>query len=120
MTRNPDLKGNGLPSPEDGIIEMAEARKLSLVMLQQAKAVFFVGDPALGDDVSSDLIPMGSSYQLKPLFRKQFSFNLNAYVITREVADLMLGKANLTLKQLQDSIATGKKTCFICHPRSEG
>jgi Zn-dependent M28 family amino/carboxypeptidase len=116
MTRNPDLKGSGLPSPEDGISEMAEARKLSLAMLQQAKAVFFVGDPALGNNISSDVIPMGSSYQLKPLFRKQFSFNLNAYVITREVADLMLGKANLTLKQLQDSIALVKKPVSFVIP----
>jgi hypothetical protein len=116
MTRNPDLKGNGLPSPEDGISEMTEARKLSLAMLQQAKAVFFVADPALGNDISSDLIPMGSSYQLKPLFRKQFSFNLNAYVITMEVADLMLGKANLTLKQLQDSIAMVKKPVSFVIP----
>ncbi|HWR74066.1 MAG TPA: M20/M25/M40 family metallo-hydrolase [Bacteroidales bacterium] len=116
MTRNPDLKGNGLPSPEAGIKEMDEARKLSLAMLQQAKAVFFVGDPALGNDISSDLIPLGSSYQLKPLFRKQFSFNLNAYIITREVADLMLGKASLTLKQLQDSIALVKRPVSFVIP----
>jgi Zn-dependent M28 family amino/carboxypeptidase len=116
MTRKPDLKGSGMPSPEDGISEMAEARKLSLAMLQQAKAVFFVGDPALGHDISSDIIPSGSSYLLKPLFRKQFSFNLNAYVITREVADLMLGKADLTLKQLQDSIAMVKKPVSFVIP----
>ena len=116
MTRNPDLKGSGLPSPEDGIKEMDEARKLSLAMLQQAKAVFFVGDPALGTDISPDLIPMGSSYQLKPLFRKQFSFNLNAYVITREVADLMLGRASLTLKKLQDSIALVRKPVSFVIP----
>jgi Zn-dependent M28 family amino/carboxypeptidase len=59
---------------------------------------------------------MGNSYLLKPLFRKQFSFNLNAYVITREVADLMLGKANLTLKQLQDSIAIVKKPVSFVIP----
>jgi len=116
MTRNPVLKGSGLPSPEDGINEMTELRKLSLAMLQQAKAVFVVGDPALGNDVSSDLIPMGSSYQLEPLFRKKFSFSLNAYVITREVADLMLGRANLTLKQLQDSIALVKKPVSFVIP----
>ena len=116
MTRNPDLKGNGLPSPGDGIKEMDEVRKLSLAMLQQAKAVFFVGDPALGNDITSDLIPMGSSYQLKPLFRKQFSFNLNAYIITSEVADLMLGKASLTLKQLQDSIAQVKRPVSFIIP----
>jgi Zn-dependent M28 family amino/carboxypeptidase len=116
MTRNPDLKGSGMPSSEDGISEMTEARKVSLAMLQQAKAVFFVGDPALGSDISSDLIPMGSSYQLKPLFKKQFSFNVNAYVITREVADLMLGRANLSLKQLQDSIAMVKKPVSFLIP----
>ncbi len=116
MTRNPDLKDSGLPSPEEGISEMDEARKLSLAMLQQVKAVFFVGDPALGDNISSDFIQMGSSYQLKPLFRKKFAFNLNAYVITREVADLMLGKANLTLKQLQDSIALVKKPVSFVIP----
>lgn len=116
MTRKPDLKGDGMPSPEDGISEMAEAQKLSLIMIQQAKAAFFVGDPALGDDISSDFIPMGNSYQLKPLFRKQFNFNLNAYVITRDLADLMLGRVNLTLKQLQDSIALVKKPVSFVIP----
>jgi hypothetical protein len=116
MTRNPDLKGTGLPSPETSISEMDEARKLSLAMMQQAKAVFFVGDPALGTDISPDLIPMGSSYQLKPLFRKQFSFGLNAYIITREVADLMLSRANITLRQLQDSIALVRKPVSFVIP----
>jgi hypothetical protein len=116
MTRNPDLKGSGMPSSDDGISEMTEARKLQLIMLQQAKAIFFVGDPALGNDITSDLIPMGSSYQLKPLFKKQFSFDINAYVITREVADQMLGRANLTLKKLQDSIAMIEKPVSFVIP----
>jgi Zn-dependent M28 family amino/carboxypeptidase len=53
---------------------------------------------------------MGSSYQLTPLFRKQaFSFNINAYAITTEMADRMLSQAGMTLMKLQDSIATTRK-----------
>ena len=42
---------------------MTEARKLPMIMLQQAKAILFVADPALGTDISSDLLSMGSPYQ---------------------------------------------------------
>ena len=79
-----------------------------MIMIQKAKAAFFVGDPAMGTDISADLLPMGSSYQLIPLFKQQFNFTLNAYVITRETADLLLSRSDVTLKQLQDSIALEK------------
>ncbi len=45
-------------------------------MLQQAKAILFVADPALGTDISSDLLSMGSPYQLTPLFRNRSSVSL--------------------------------------------
>ncbi len=115
MTRNPDLRGSGMPDPESGISEMTEARKLPMIMMQKAKAILYVADPALGGDISSDLLSMGASYQLTPLFRKQlFSFALNAYTISTATADLMLARAGLTLEQMQDSIAiTGKPASFI-------
>ncbi len=117
MTRNPDLQGSGMPSSADSVDEMTEARKLPWIMMQQAKAIFFVADPALGSDISPDAIPLGSSYQLVPLFKtKFFSFNINAYTITREAADLMLGRANLTLAKLQDSIASVKKPVSFVIP----
>ncbi|TNF41260.1 MAG: M20/M25/M40 family metallo-hydrolase [Bacteroidetes bacterium] len=110
MTRIPEIKGNGMPRDGSGISEMTEARKLPMIMLQQAKAVLFVADPALGTNISADLLSMGSSYQLTPLFRKQaFSFNINAYAITSEMADRMLSQAGMTLMKLQDSIATTRK-----------
>ena len=85
---------------------MMEVRKLPMIMLQKAKAVFFVADPALGTDISADLLSMGSSYQLIPLFKKQiFNFTLNAYAISMETADMLLSRSGVTLKQMQDSIA---------------
>lgn len=117
MTRTPEIKGSGMPEPGSGISEMTEARKLPMIMLQQAKAVMFVADPALGSDISADLLAMGSSYQLIPLFRKQmFSFTLNAYAITVEMADMMLRPSGLTLKELQDSIATSHKPASFIVP----
>ena len=117
MTRNPDLQGSGMPLSSDSIDEMKEARKLPWIMLQQAKAIFFVADPALGSDISPDAIPLGSSYLLVPLFKTQyFSFNLNAFTITRETADMMLGRSNLTLAKLQDSIASVKKPVSFVIP----
>ncbi len=117
MTRNPDLQGSGMPLSSDGIDEMTEARKMPWIMLQQAKAIFFVADPALGSDISPDAIPLGSSYLLVPLFKTQFfSFNINAYTITREAADMMLGRSNLTLAKLQDSIASVRKPVSFVIP----
>ena len=117
MTRTPDLQGNGMPLSSDSISEMKEAGKLSWMMLQQAKAIFYVADPALGSDFSSAIISMGGSNSLVPLFKKQFfSFNINAYKITREAADMMLGRANLTLAKLQDSIASIKKPVSFVIP----
>jgi hypothetical protein len=117
MTRNPDLRGSGMPSSESSVSEMVEIRKLPSVMLQKAKAVFFVADPALGTDISADLLSMGGSYNLVPLFRKQmFSFNFNAYAITHETADRMLRHAGLTLKDLQDSIASSRKPASFLIP----
>jgi hypothetical protein len=115
MTRKPDLHGSGMPAPGSGISEMTEARKLPMIMMQKAKAVLFVADPAIGCNISTDLLSIGGSYQLKPLFRKQpFSFALNAYTITSATADLMLARAGLTLGELQDSIAvTGRPASFI-------
>lgn len=117
MTRVPEIKGTGMPEPGSGISEMTEARKLPMIMLQQAKAVLFVADPALGSDISADLLAMGSSYELVPLFRKQvFSFALNAYAITVDMADRMLKPSGLTLSQLQDSIATSHKPASFVVP----
>ncbi len=117
MTRVPEIKGNGMPAPGSGISEMTEARKLPMIMLQQAKAILFVADPALGSDISSDLLSMGSTYQLTPLFRKQvFSFSVNAYAITTETADRILGNTGLTLKKLQDSIAISRRPASFIIP----
>jgi hypothetical protein len=117
MTRNPDLKGSGMPSSESSISEMMEVRKLPSIMLQNANAVFFVADPALGTDISADLLSMGSSYNLVPLFRKQmFFFNINAYAITHEAVDRMLRNAGVTLKDLQDSIATSREPVSFVIP----
>lgn len=117
MTRNPELRGSGMPDPESGISEMTEVRKLPMIMMQKAKAILFVADPALGGNISSDLLSMGGSYQLTPLFRKQlFSFALNAYTITAATADLILGRSGLTLAQLQDSIAATKRPASFIIP----
>lgn len=117
MTRLPEITGNGMPAPGSGISEMTEVRKLPLIMLQQAKAILFVADPALGTDISSDLFSMGSPYQLTPLFRKQvFRYSINAYAITAETADRMLGNSGFTLKKLQDSIATSRKPASFIIP----
>ena len=83
MTRKPNLRGSGMPDPKSGISEMPEVRKVPMIMMQKAKAILYVADPALGSDISSDLLSMGGSYQLTPLFRKQlFNFALNAYTIS--------------------------------------
>lgn len=117
MTRIPEIKGSGMPAPESGISEMTEIRKLSALLLQQAKAIIYVADPSLGTDVSSDLLTMGSGYQLTPLFRKQvFQLSLNAYAITTETADRMLSNSGLTLKKLQDSIASTHKPASFLIP----
>ena len=117
MTRVPEIKGSGMPEAGSGISEMTEVRKLPMIMLQQAKAILYVADPALGNDISADLLSMGSSYQLVPLFRKQmFSFSINAYAITMEMADRMLSHSGLTLKKLQDSIASGRKPASFIIP----
>ena len=117
MTRNPDLRGSGMPSRESSISEMTEIRKVPSIMLQKAKAVLFVADPALKTDISADLLSMGSSYNLVPLFRKQmYSFSINAYAITHETADRMLSNAGLTLKDLQDSIASSRKPVSFVIP----
>ncbi len=117
MTRNPELRGSGMPDQGSVISEMTEARKLPMIMMQQAKAILFVADPALGGDITSDLLSMGGSYQLTPLFRKQlFSFALNAYTITTATADLILGRSGLTLAQMQDSIAATRKPVSFTIP----
>jgi hypothetical protein len=113
MTRNPDLHGSGMPAKGEGLDGMIEARKLPFIIMQQAKAVLFVADPALGSDLAGGMISFGSSYQLIPLFRRQFvSFDINAFAISIQTADLLLGRAGLTLKHMQDSIATER------HPAS--
>jgi hypothetical protein len=117
MTRSPDLHGSGKPTSGTGISEMIEVRKLPMIMLQKAKAVLFVADPALGTDISSDLLSMGSSYQLVPLFKKQmFNFSLNAYAISAETADILLKRSGHTLKQLQDSIASSRRPASFVIP----
>lgn len=117
MTRVPLIEVDGMPEPGSGIVEMNEVRKLTSILLQQPKAILFVADPALGSDISSDLLSMGSPYQLTPLFRKQmFSFSLNAHAITIEMADRMLNRAGLTLKELQDSVASSRKPASFVIP----
>lgn len=117
MTRVPELRGSGMPARGTDISEMTEVRKLPMIMLQKAKAVFFVADPALGSDISADLLSMGSSYQLVPLFRTQlFNFTINAYAISTETADMLLRSSGLTLKQMQDSIATTRKPASFIIP----
>jgi hypothetical protein len=121
MTRSPDLRGTGLPASATGVSEMIEVRKLPMIMLQKARAVFFVADPALGTDISSDLLSMGSSYHLVPLFKTQmFNFNLNAYAISTETADMILKGTGLTLKRLQDSIAMSRKPASFLIPGVAG
>jgi hypothetical protein len=117
MTRNPDLQGSGMPSAGEPVNEMVEARKLPMLMLQKAKAIFFVADPALGSELSSDILSMGSTYELVPLFKKQsLSFSLNAFAITRETADMLLANSGMTLEELQDSIATARKPVSFIIP----
>ncbi|MFN2336210.1 MAG: M20/M25/M40 family metallo-hydrolase [Bacteroidales bacterium] len=117
MTRVPQLRGSGMPDQETDISEMTEVRKLPMIMLQKAKAVFFVADPALGSDLSADLLSMGGSYQLVPLFRTQlFNFTLNAYAISTETADMLLRSSGVTLKHMQDSIATTRKPASFIIP----
>lgn len=117
MTRKPDLRGSGKPSSESSVSEMIEVRKLPSIMLQNAKAVLFVADPALGSDISADLLSMGGSYNLVPLFRNQmFSFNINAYAITDKTADMLLSHAGVTLKDLQDSIASSREPASFVIP----
>ncbi|MFZ2287961.1 MAG: M20/M25/M40 family metallo-hydrolase [Bacteroidales bacterium] len=117
MTRTPELRGSGMPAGGTGISEITEARKLPMIMLQKAKAIFFVTDPALGNDVSANLLLMSSSYQLIPLFRSQlFNFTLNAYSISRETADILLRSSGVTLKQMQDSIASTRKPASFIIP----
>ncbi len=117
MTRIPELHGSGMPSWGTNISEMTEVRKLPMIMLQKARAVFFVADPALGSDISANLLPMGSSYQLVPLFKTQlFNFALNAYAISTETADVLLRSSGVTLKQMQDSIATTRKPASFIIP----
>lgn len=115
MTRKPDLQGSGMPSQEEKLIEATEVQKLPVILMQQARAVLFVADPALGSDLSGDFVSTGSSYQLVPLFKKQsFNFNLNAYAITVETADLLLSRAGVTLKHMQDTIAaTHRPASFV-------
>ncbi|MCK7530499.1 MAG: hypothetical protein MZV63_05375 [Marinilabiliales bacterium] len=48
MTRKPDLHGSGMPNPDEALNENAEVRKLPMLMLQKAKAIFYVADPATG------------------------------------------------------------------------
>jgi len=117
MTRVPEISGSGMPEAGSDISEMTEVRKLPMIMLQQAKAILYVADPALGKDISSDLLSMGSPFQLVPLFRKQmFSYSVNAYAITMEMADRMLSRSGLTLNKLQDSIASSRKPASFLIP----
>ncbi|MCI0523408.1 MAG: M28 family peptidase [Bacteroidales bacterium] len=117
MTRKPDLQGSGMPASDESLSENAEVRKLPMLMLQKAKAIFYVADPALGSDISSSSLSMGSSYQLVPLFKSQsLNFSLNAYSITRQTADMLLRNAGVTLSEMQDSIATSKKPASFIIP----
>lgn len=118
MTRKPDLQGSGMPASGEAVSENAEVRKLPMLMLQKAKAILYVADPALGSDISTSTLSLGSSYQLVPLFKTQsLNFSLNAYSITRQTADMLLKNAGVTLAEMQDSIATSKKPASFIIPR---
>jgi hypothetical protein len=111
------MSGTGMPVKDEGIDGMVEARKLPFIMMQQAKAVLFVADPALENDLSDNSISFGSSYQLIPLFRKQLvNFDINAYAISKNTANLLLARAGLTLQHLQDSIALWKRPASLIIP----
>jgi len=116
MTRTPDLKGTGLPVDGAVIDEMTEARKLPMILMQRAKAILFVSDPALADETVAGNLAMSSSYSLVPLFKKQFSFTLNAYIVTRETADMLLKASGQTLKSLQARIAETRKPASFLLP----
>lgn len=116
MTRTPDLKGTGLPAEGAGIDEMTEARKLPMIMMQRAKAILFVSDPAQGDETGAGSLALSGSYQVVPLFKKQFSFTLNAYIVTRETADMLLKASGQTLESLQARIAETKKPASFLLP----
>jgi hypothetical protein len=116
MTRTPDLKGTGFPAEGAGIDDMTEARKLPMIMMQRAKAILFVSDPAQGDETVTGRLAISSSYQVVPLFKKQFSFTLNAYIVTREAADQLLKSSGQTLKSLQAKIAETKKPASFLLP----
>lgn len=116
MTGTPDLKGTGFPAKGAGINEMTEARKLPMILMQRAKAILFVSDPAQGDKSVAGNLVINSSYQVTPLFKKQFSFTLNAYIVTGETADKLLKASGQTLKSLQAKIAETKKPASFLLP----
>ena len=116
MTRTPDLKGSGFPVAGGKIDEMTEVRKLPMILMQRAKAILFVSDPAQGDETSARSLAISNSYQVVPLFKKQFSFSINAYIVTWEAADMLLKSSGQTLKSLQAKIAETKKPSSFILP----
>mgnify|MGYP001378634137 CR=1 FL=1 len=116
MTRNPDLEGTGLPLTGEPVNESIESRKLPMLLMQRAKAILYVADPALEKEITTDDMAFGQSYQVMPLFRKPFGFNINAYVISRETADKLLQSSGKTLALLQKTIALTKKPASFVLP----
>ncbi len=117
MTRKPEPGGTGYPAEGSAIAEIDELRKLPALMLQQARAIVYVADPASGEEASASLLAMGSTYQLIPLFRKQqFIFSANVFAVTSATANAMLSNARVTLRQLQDSIASTRKPVSFTLP----
>jgi len=116
MTGNPDLQGSGMPSASATVDEMTEARKLPMILMQRAKAILFVADPGLESETGAEKLALTQSYQVVPLFKKQFSFSFNAYIVTRETVDMLLKPSGQTLESLQKKIAVTKKPASFILP----
>ena len=72
MTRTPDLKGSGLPAEGAGIDEMTEAHKLPMILMQRAKAILFVSDPAQGDETGAGNLALQARIRLCPSLKSNF------------------------------------------------
>jgi len=63
------------------------------------------------------MLEISGDYQMVPLFKSEmFEFSLNAYVITRETADMLLRVSGQTLASLQNKIASEKKPVTFTLP----
>lgn len=116
MTRNPDLGGDGFPAAGEDVDESVEMKKLPMLLFSRPKAILYVSDPLLKEDAGT-VLPVQNTYQLKPLFRSLgFNFSLNAYMINRETADMLLKQSGETLTTLQAKISSTKKPVSFTLP----